>query len=97
MSYTPLNILTDFIENFQASYPKHISMFWLMRKIFPVETRPVNGTNYYDETAKEITRILREACPKLRGGIKKFTITRENIETLRRTKQISEEPLVGHE
>ena len=96
MSYIPLNNLTTCIENFQASYPKSISMFWLMIKLFPVETRPTIGTNFYDDTAKEIVKTLREACPQIRGLVR-FTFTRENLETIRRAQQISEEPLVEHE
>lgn len=86
--------LVELVISFRSSYPKNISIFWLMRKLFPTTTRPVHGTNYYDDTAKEITAILRSMCPNLRGGIKKFTVTEDNMNTLKRANLINDKLIV---
>lgn len=94
MSYTPVINLVDLIEEFQCSYPKTISMFWMMKKLYPVEIRPVNGTNYYNDTVREIATALRGACPDIRVGLKRIIVTMENVNTLRMANLINEDMIV---
>lgn len=94
MSYTPISDLIPLVEKFTASYPKSISMFWIIKMMYPLDVRPVLGTNYYTDTVKQIGTILRSHCPDMRIGMKKIILTKENLKTLKRTNLINNNVLV---
>jgi len=96
MSYTPVQTLVDLIEQFQCSFPKTISMFWIIKKLYPVNVRPVNGTNYYNDTVRAIGSTLRSACPSIRVGMKKVVVSAKNLEVLRMANLINEDDIVDH-